>query len=109
MGTANACSLKIWRIDQSGAVSVWKESPLFYGSPDSPLLHPHGVNGIVVDDAGQNVYVTVTDYGRVIRIPINGNGSAGTPQVVFENVNYWGMDGITDGPGWQSIYRYRPY
>jgi sugar lactone lactonase YvrE len=97
-GTANACSLKIWRIDQSGAVSVWKESTLFYGSPDSPLLHPHGVNGIVVDNSGQNVYVTVTDYGRIIRIPINSNGSAGSPQVVFENINYWGMDGITMGP-----------
>jgi sugar lactone lactonase YvrE len=98
VGTANACTLKIWRIDENGAVSVWKESTLFYGSPDSPLLHPHGVNGIVVDNAGQNVYVTVTDYGRVIRIPINSNGSAGTPQVVFENINYWGMDGITQGP-----------
>jgi sugar lactone lactonase YvrE len=97
-GTANACSLRIWRIDQNGAVSVWQESTLFYGSPDSPLLHPHGVNGIVVDDAGQNVYVTVTDFGRVIRIPITGNGSAGTAQIVYENVNYWGMDGITMGP-----------
>jgi sugar lactone lactonase YvrE len=71
---------------------------LFYGNPDSPLLHPHGVNGIVVDDAGKNVYVTVTDHGRIIRIPINNDGSAGTPQVIFENINYWGMDGITMGP-----------
>ena len=98
LGTANACSLQIWRIDQSGAVSVWKDSTLFYGSPDSPLLHPHGVNGIVVDDSGQNVYVTVTDSGRVVRIPINSNGTGGTPQVVYENEQYWGMDGITMGP-----------
>lgn len=98
VGTPGACNLRIWRIDQNGAVSVWKESPLFYGNPDSPLLHPHGVNGIVVDASGENVYVTVTDHGRIIRIPINRNGSAGTPQVVFEDVNYWGMDGITIGP-----------
>ena len=98
MGTPNACTLRIWRIDQNGTVSVWIESTLFYGNPDSPLLHPHGVNGIVVDDGGRNVYVTVTDFGRIIRIPINSNGSAGTPQVVFENVDYWGMDGITMGP-----------
>jgi sugar lactone lactonase YvrE len=98
LGSPNACVLKIWRIEQNGSVSVWKESSLFYGSPDSPLLHPHGVNGIVVDDSGQNVYVTVTDSGRIIRIPINRNGSAGDAQVVFENFNYWGMDGITIGP-----------
>jgi hypothetical protein len=40
----------------------------------------------------------VTDFGRILRIPINTNRSAGAPQVVFENVNYWGMDGITIGP-----------
>jgi sugar lactone lactonase YvrE len=97
-GTPNACILRIWRIDQTGNVTVWKESTLFYGDPDSPLLHPHGVNGIVVDDAGRNVYVTVTDHGRVIRIPINRDGSAGAAQVIFENKNYWGMDGITIGP-----------
>jgi sugar lactone lactonase YvrE len=97
-GTPNACVLRIWRIDQNGNVTVWKESTLFYGDPDSPLLHPHGVNGIVVDDAGRNVYVTVTDHGRVIRIPINRGGSAGAAQVIFEDKNYWGMDGITIGP-----------
>lgn len=110
-----ACSLRIWRIDEDGQVSVWKESTLFYGSVDSPLLHPHGVNGIVVDKAGKNVYVTVTDWGRVIRIPINSDGSAGSAEVIFESPlepppdaggnplnqgkpRYWGMDGITIGP-----------
>jgi len=109
------CSLRIWLIDQNGQVSIWKESPLFYGSVDSPLLHPHGVNGIVVDKAGKNIYVTVTDWGRVIRIPINGDGSAGDTEVIFESPieptpeaggnplnqekpRYWGMDGITIGP-----------
>jgi hypothetical protein len=109
------CSLRIWRIDQNGQVIIWQESPLFYGSVDSPLLHPHGVNGIVVDKAGKNVYVTVTDHGRVIRIPINKDGSAGAPEVIFESAleaspdaggnplnqgkpRYWGMDGITIGP-----------
>jgi hypothetical protein len=111
------CSLRIWRIDQDGQGSdlPWKESTLFYGSVDSPLLHPHGVNGIVVDKAGQNVYVTVTDWGRVIRIPINSDGSAGSAEVIFESPleplpraggnplnqgkpRYWGMDGITIGP-----------
>jgi DNA-binding beta-propeller fold protein YncE len=109
------CTLRIWRIDQNGQVSIWKESTLFYGSVDSPLLHPHGVNGIAVDKAGKNVYVTVTDHGRVIRIPVNKDGSAGDTEVIFESPiesppdaggnplnqglpRYWGMDGITIGP-----------
>ena len=98
MGTSNACSLRIWRIDENGNVMVWLESTMFYGSPDSPLLHPHGVNGIVVDPTGQNVYVTNTDHGSVIRIPVNRDGSAGQPKAIFEDENYWGMDGITFGP-----------
>jgi sugar lactone lactonase YvrE len=110
MGTANACTLRIWRIDSNGTVTVWMESSLFYGDVDSPLLHPHGVNGIAVDKAGRAVYVTVTDFGRVIRIPIKRDGTAGEPEVIFESPidvenplnagkpRYWGMDGITIGP-----------
>jgi sugar lactone lactonase YvrE len=110
MGTANACTLIIWRINSDRTVTVWKESTLFYGDVKSPLLHPHGVNGIAVDEAGNNVYVTVTDFGRIIRIPINRNGTAGEAEVIFESPidvdnplnagkpRYSGMDGITTGP-----------
>ena len=109
------CTLKIWRIDSDGTVTDWKVSTLFYGDVNSPLLHPHGVNGIAVDRAGENVYVTVTDHGRVIRIPINRDGTAGPEDIIFESPTelppdqggnplnqgkprYWGMDGITVGP-----------
>jgi sugar lactone lactonase YvrE len=63
-----------------------------------------------VDEAGNNVYVTVTDFGRIIRIPINRNGTAGEAEVIFESPidvdnplnagkpRYSGMDGITTGP-----------
>jgi sugar lactone lactonase YvrE len=79
---------------------------LFYGNPDSPLDHPHGVNGIVVDKEGKNVYVTVTDYGRVVQIPIKRNGKAGEPKVIFESEPdkspeqraLFGIDGIKIGP-----------
>jgi sugar lactone lactonase YvrE len=110
MGTANACTLRIWRIDSNRTVRVWKESTLLYGDVNSPLLHPHGVNGIAVDKAGNAVYVTVTDFGRIIRIPIKRDGTAGEAEVIFESPiddenplnagkpRYWGMDGITIGP-----------
>lgn len=101
------CILKVWRIDHHGNVDDWIESTLFYGNPESPLDHPHGVNGIVVDDKGKNVYVTVTDFGRVVKIPVKRDGSAGKPKLFFEENNpppnpeerdLFGMDGITIGP-----------
>jgi hypothetical protein len=100
------CTLKIWRISSSGQVVDWVESALFYGNPDSPLDHPHGVSGIVVDEAGENVYVTVTDYGRIVRIPIEPDGKAGELEVIFENEPdkpaeeraLFGIDGIKIGP-----------
>jgi hypothetical protein len=109
------CTLKIWRIDSDGTVTDWKVSELFYGNVNSPLLHPHGVNGIAVDKAGKNVYVLVTDHARVIRIPINEDGTAGDLEVIFESPTelppdqggnplnqgqprYWGMYGMTLGP-----------
>lgn len=72
------CTLKIWRIDRDGTVTDWKESTLLYGDVDSPLLHPHGVNGIALDKAGENVYVTITDHGRVIRFLSSGMEVPGT-------------------------------
>jgi hypothetical protein len=109
LGTADPnddCTLKVWRISSTGEVETWVESALFYGNPDSPLDHPHGVSGIVVDEAGQNVYTTVTDYGRVVRIPIENDGRAGNLEVVFETDldkpaeqrELFGIDGIKIGP-----------
>lgn len=107
LGTPDACTLKIWSIDHKGNVTDWIEDPLLFGNPDSPLDHPHGVNGIVVDKKGKNVYVTITDFGRVLRIPINKDGSAGDPEIFFEEDDppedpeerdLFGMDGITQGP-----------
>jgi hypothetical protein len=100
------CTLKVWRISSTGEIVTWVESALFYGNPNSPLDHPHGVSGIVVDDAGAHVYVTVTDYGRVIQIPIEPNGRAGDPEVIFESEpdkpaeqrELFGIDGIKIGP-----------
>ena len=52
------------------------------------------------------MYVTVTDYGRVIRIPIEPDGKAGELEVIFENEPdkpaeqraLFGIDGIKIGP-----------
>jgi sugar lactone lactonase YvrE len=42
-----------------------------------------------------NVYVTNTDYGRLIKIPVNGDGSAGKAAVIKEDCSTLvGADGL---------------
>jgi sugar lactone lactonase YvrE len=58
-----------------------------------------GANGIAHD--AKNVYVTNTDYGRLVAIPIAADGSAGTATIVKEDcAALAGADGLvidTDG------------
>ncbi len=61
---------------------------------------PIGANGIVVDAAGSNVYVTNTDRATVLRIPIGAGGAAGAPAVIVAQdcARLAGADGLTRGP-----------
>ncbi len=59
---------------------------------------PLGANGIDFDASQQNVYIAVTDKSRIVRIPVNGDGSAGTPSVFVEDTtNLGGPDGVAFG------------
>lgn len=85
----------IWRIDQNGQPTVWVQHPLLAGEAGPPLGIPVGANGIVFDRGRRNLYVAVTDLGRIVRVPINRNGSAGTPEVFVENLaTLKGVDGM---------------
>jgi sugar lactone lactonase YvrE len=90
----------IYKVDPNGAASVWSSDPLL--APDAaacggkvPL--PIGANGIVHD--ASNVYVTNTGFGRLIRIPRNGDGSAGAAVVLKEDcATLVGADGLVIDP-----------
>jgi sugar lactone lactonase YvrE len=90
----------VYKIDPSGAASVWSQDPLLAPSTSAcggqvPL--PIGANGIVHD--ASNVYVTNTDYGRIVKIPIQANGSAGTATVLKEDCTALvGADGLLVDP-----------
>ena len=89
---------QIWKIDQSGEVTVWKKDPLLMGvGPYDPPLPPMiGANGITFDDQGENLYVANTDLGRIVRIPVERDGSAGAATVYAEDLALLrGADGIT--------------
>jgi sugar lactone lactonase YvrE len=64
-----------------------------------------GANGITRDEAG-DIYVAVSqtadDTGRLLRVPVAEDGSAGEATLLFEGSEILGADGITANDG--SIY-----
>jgi len=90
----------IYKVDPAGVASVWSQDPLLAPSMTAcsgkvPL--PIGANGIVHDT--KNVYVTNTDFGRLIQIPIQADGSAGTATVLKEDcATLVGADGLLIDP-----------
>ena len=90
----------VYKINAAGTAAVWSKDPLL--APDKtacggivPLAI--GANGIVHDT--NNVYVTNTTFGRLIKIPIAADGSAGTPVLVKEDcAALAGADGLVIDP-----------
>lgn len=94
---------RVFRVNANGQVTNWSQNALLSGDQTacggSGAGFDIGANGIAHD--ANNRYVAVTDFGRILRIPINANGTAGTPVVVAEDCAMLaGADGIaldTDG------------
>jgi hypothetical protein len=86
----------IYKLDATGQATTWSSDPLLAASQPAcggvvPLAV--GANGIVVDIA--DVYITNTNYGRLIDIPIQPDGSAGAAKVVAESCGVLaGADGL---------------
>ena len=76
----------IWKIDQQGDVETWSDDPILRGiiPPVSPLGISLGANGLAFDPGEQNLYVAVMEFGRIVRIPVNPDGSAGQAEVFTE-------------------------
>ena len=90
----------IWKIDQSGNAVTWKEDPLLLGIIPivSPLGIPLGANGLAFDAAGENLYVAVTEHGRIVRITVSVAGSAGNVEDFVEDLDKIGFpDGMVLG------------
>jgi sugar lactone lactonase YvrE len=90
----------IYKIDTAGTAAVWSSDRLLAADQTAcggmvPLAI--GANGIVHD--ANNVYVTNTDFGRLIRIPMAADGSAGAPVVIKEDcATLGGADGLVIDP-----------
>jgi sugar lactone lactonase YvrE len=87
---------KVYKILPDGTVSTWLSDPLLVGNEDAPVLvfHAVGVDGIAFDRHQNNLYLTNLDYGRILKVAINEDGSAGAITVASSDWRLVGADGI---------------
>lgn len=80
----------IWKISPDGKVKLWSGDPLLNWSE---RILPLGINVLVLDKAQKNIYAaTTTIEGRIIKIPIKKDGSAG--KAVIHSRGHTYFDGI---------------
>lgn len=82
----------IWRTDKNGNnLTQWLPSnPLLI--PASGLNPPFGANGIEFNNEHTAMFVANTANRTIIEVPVNGNGTAGTPVLFTTGIN--APDGI---------------
>jgi len=91
----------VYKIDSTGAATAWSQDPLL--APSQPACAgvvplSVGANGIVADSA--NIYVTNTNYGRILKIAIGNDGKAGAVTKIVEDCAIAGADGLVrEGDG----------
>ena len=97
---SNTSGGAVWKIATDGTVETWLADPLLAGSnPPGPVGLPLGANGLNFDADESNLYVSVTDMNRVVKIPVNADGTAGTAEVFAEDAETLaGPDGMAWGP-----------
>lgn len=76
-----------------GAVSEWVADPLLEGTGSAGFPFPIGANGIAEASDG-TVYVANTEQGHIVEIPVNPDGSAGTPEVFVADGTLFASDGL---------------
>lgn len=94
----------VWRLGNDGTFALWSDSSLLVGTtapgpcgvihPAVSSFGPLGANGIEFTKHG-DLMVANTDFGTIVRIRTNRDGSAGTASVFAgPDCNLWGADGI---------------
>ena len=84
----------VWRVPASGEPATeWFESPLLLGDGSFGFGFPLGANGIAYRH--NEIVVGNTEAGRLVRIPINPDGSAGSASILAESLALLAVDGIT--------------
>jgi sugar lactone lactonase YvrE len=69
----------IWIVPRGGSAELWLRHPVLSGSCNFPIPYPVGANGIAYRHG--SIYVNNTEAAQVLRIPVERDGSAGSPSV----------------------------
>ncbi|MDH3425409.1 MAG: hypothetical protein OEM22_01945 [Acidimicrobiia bacterium] len=101
MYVTDSAAAAVYRIPKSGGpAELWVTDETLAGTGAFGVGVPLGANGIAYRHGA--LYVSVTEQGSIVRIPILGNGGPGTPEVLvgfeptddpFDNPLF-GIDGI---------------
>jgi sugar lactone lactonase YvrE len=81
----------VWRLTSGAPATLLVQDPLLAGDGSFGFGVPLGANGIAYREG--SLYVTVTELGRIVRIPISAAGTAGPLQVVSAGAQLIGADG----------------
>jgi sugar lactone lactonase YvrE len=79
----------VWRVGR-GRARIWAQDDVLLG--DTTTDFPIGANGLAF--FGRYLYVANSQKGRIVRIPVQPGGRAGTPVVLVEDERILGADGI---------------
>jgi sugar lactone lactonase YvrE len=85
----------VFKILPDGQVTVWTTEPLLFGVVNAPQPHPPfpiGANGLAFTST--DAFVSNTDRGTLIRIPIQEDGAAGKATLFLEDPRLLGADGV---------------
>ncbi len=90
----------IFKVTRDGKATQWSADAKLKGDATacggSGLPFPIGANDIVVD--GANLYMMVSDLGALVKIPIQGDGTAGQLAVVKQDCALRSGDGLVRDP-----------
>ena len=81
----------VWRLRPGVSAERLVQDPLLEGDGSFGIGVPLGANGIAFRHG--SLYVTNTELGRVVRIPLSPSGAAGAVQLVAEGPQLIGADG----------------
>jgi len=94
----DSASGAIWRVRLGSGVvtakTAWLENALLAGGDPAtdPTMMGLGANGIAF--RGDRAYVGVSDYGRIVSVPVRADGSAGRLKVLCKRPELVTADGI---------------
>ena len=80
----------VWRI-RHGHARIWAQDDILLGDTTTDL--PIGANGLAF--FGRYLYVSNSQKGRIVRIPVESGGRAGSPVLLTEDDAIFGADGIS--------------